>query len=138
MQFMLDAIGAGLAPRIGDRDWKDIWLDSPEYRETREEIDRIKTEALALPAPEKSHESTCKFSMHGASQYLSNPGVTDATPFWVQLTEVVKRNNRALWRMPEYVFSRLFVHAFISLFVSLSFLQLGHGTRDLQYRVFGM
>lgn len=60
MQFMLDAIGAGLAPRIGDRDWKDIWLDSPEYRETREEIDRIKTEALALPAPEKSHESTCK------------------------------------------------------------------------------
>lgn len=69
---MLDAIGAGLAPRIGDRDWKDIWLDSPEYRETREEIDRIKTEALALPAPEKSHESTCKCSMHGASQDMSN------------------------------------------------------------------
>ena len=62
----------------------------------------------------------------------------DATPIWYQLKEVVIRNNRALWRSPQYVFSRLFVHAFISLFVSLSFLQLGHGSNDLQYRVFGV
>lgn len=55
-----------------------------------------------------------------------------------QLRCVVGRNNAKLWRSPDYVFSRLFVHAFISLFVSLSFLQLGHGARDLQYRVFGM
>ena len=27
-EFMLDAIGAGLTPRIGDRDWNDHWLDS--------------------------------------------------------------------------------------------------------------
>lgn len=116
---MLDAIGAGLAPRIGDRDWKDIWLDSPEYHQMREEIDRIKTDALALPAETK------KSTFYAA-------------PFWLQLKEVVIRNNRALWRSPEYVFSRLFVHGFISLFVSLPFLQLGNGTRDLQYRVFGM
>ncbi len=64
--------------------------------------------------------------------------LSDATPFWVQLKEVVGRNNRALWRMPDYVFSRLFVHAFISVWVSLSFLQLGHSLRDLQYRVFGV
>lgn len=63
---------------------------------------------------------------------------TDATPFLHQLRWVVARNTAKLWRSPDYVFSRLFVHAFISLFVSLSFLQLGHGTRDLQYRVFGM
>ena len=54
------------------------------------------------------------------------------------MKEVVLRNNRALWRSPAYVFSRLFVHGFISLFVSLSFLQLGQSFRDLQYRVFGM
>lgn len=54
------------------------------------------------------------------------------------MKEVVKRNNWALWRSPDYVFSRLFVHVFISLFISLSFLQLGHSQRDLQYRVFGM
>ncbi|KAF7795148.1 hypothetical protein EIP86_006296 [Pleurotus ostreatoroseus] len=119
-EFMLDAIGAGLAPRIGDRDWKDIWLDSPEYKQMREELEHIKTDGLSRPASEKHSESTY------------------ATPFWVQLKEVVLRNNRALWRMPDYVFSRLFVHAFISLWVSLSFLQLGHSLRDLQYRVFGI
>jgi len=36
------------------------------------------------------------------------------------------------------VFTRLFVHIFISLFVSLSLLQLGKSLRDLQYRVFGI
>ncbi|RAL63508.1 hypothetical protein DID88_003928 [Monilinia fructigena] len=29
-EWMLDAIGAGQAPRIGDRDWADIFADSPE------------------------------------------------------------------------------------------------------------
>lgn len=62
----------------------------------------------------------------------------DATSFWHQLRYVVERNNQSLWRSPDYVFSRLFVHAFISLWISLSFLQLGNGLRDLQYRTFGM
>jgi len=46
--------------------------------------------------------------------------------------------NVALWRSPDYVFSRLFVHAFFALFISLSFLNLGHSVRDLQYRVFAI
>ena len=41
-EFMLDAIGAGLSPRIGDRDWKDHWLDSDEYRDVLAEIAKIK------------------------------------------------------------------------------------------------
>ncbi|KAI0081165.1 hypothetical protein K474DRAFT_1657026 [Panus rudis PR-1116 ss-1] len=118
-EFMLDAIGAGLSPRIGDRDWADIWRDSPEYKNMIAEIERIKAEGLARPVEQKKI-------------------TTYAAPFWVQLKEVVIRNNRALWRSPEYVWSRLFVHAFISLFVSLSFLQLGHSVRDLQYRVFAI
>ena len=57
---MLDAIGAGLAPRVGDRDWADIWRDSPEYQVMRNEIEAIKQEGLSHPAPERSSESTCK------------------------------------------------------------------------------
>ncbi|CCM03667.1 uncharacterized protein FIBRA_05811 [Fibroporia radiculosa] len=120
-EFMLDAIGAGLAPRIGDRDWKDIWHDSQEYTDMRTEIDRIKRDAQAIPI----QESDKKPSMY-------------ATPFLYQLKVVVTRNNLMLWRSPDYVFSRLFVHGFISLFVSLPFLQLGDSVRDLQYRVFGI
>ena len=39
---MLDAIGAGLTPRVGSRDWADVWRDSPEFREILQEIERIK------------------------------------------------------------------------------------------------
>ncbi|KAI0095244.1 ABC-2 type transporter-domain-containing protein [Irpex rosettiformis] len=119
-EYMLDAIGAGLAPRVGDRDWADIWRDSPEYKVMRQEIEDIKQQGLALPVPEKNSETTY------------------ATPFWVQLKEVVRRNNLALWRSPDYVFTRLFIHAFISVQISLCFLQLGTSSHDLQYRVFGM
>ncbi|KAF9010854.1 ABC-2 type transporter-domain-containing protein [Cyathus striatus] len=119
-EFMLEAIGAGVTPRIGDRDWKDIWLDSPEFQKVTREIDTIKKEALALPVPDKSSTSTY------------------ATSFIYQLRVVVQRNSTALWRSPDYAFSRLFVTGFISLFISLSFLQLGNSSRDLQFRVFGM
>ena len=62
----------------------------------------------------------------------------DATSFLYQLKIVVQRNNMALWRSPEYIFSRLFVSSFVSFFISLSFLQLGNSLRDLQFRVFAM
>ena len=41
-EYMLDTIGAGIAPRIGNRDWKDIWLDSPEFQLVKEEIRELK------------------------------------------------------------------------------------------------
>jgi ATP-binding cassette subfamily G (WHITE) protein 2 (SNQ2) len=63
---------------------------------------------------------------------------TDATSFFFQLRIVVERNTTALWRSPDYAFTRLFVTTFISFFVSLSFLQLGNSVRDLQFRAFGM
>lgn len=62
----------------------------------------------------------------------------DATSILYQLQNVVQRNNTALWRSPDYVFTRLFVHALIPLCISLSFLNLGNSVRDLQYRVFAM
>ncbi|OBZ78638.1 Brefeldin A resistance protein [Grifola frondosa] len=119
-EFMLDAIGAGLSPRIGNRDWKDIWSESSECAQVRAEIERIKYKATAQPLVED--RTTTMY----------------ATPFWHQLQAVVMRNSIKLWRSPDYVFSRLFVHGFISLFISLSFLQLGDSVRDLQYRIFGI
>ncbi|KAF7337580.1 Pleiotropic drug resistance ABC transporter protein [Mycena sanguinolenta] len=119
-EYMLEAIGAGTTPRVGDRDWKDIWLDSAECARVRDEIASIKRQGLAQPEPEKKTESTY------------------ATSFLYQLRIVTARNNLSLWRSPDYLFSRLFVCGFISLFISLSFLQLGTGVRDLQFRVFSI
>ncbi|KAI9507719.1 ABC-2 type transporter-domain-containing protein [Russula earlei] len=118
-EYMLDVIGAGMAPRIGRRDWKDIWLDSPESHLVKEEIRGLKRSAM-----------TCNNKNESASKY--------ATPFLYQLRVVTKRSFVTLWRSPGYVFTRLFLHLSTSLFISLVFLQLGRSQRDLQYRVFSI
>jgi ABC-type multidrug transport system ATPase subunit len=46
-EYMLDAIGAGTSPRIGHHDWKDIWLDSPEFQHVKEEIREVKISATS-------------------------------------------------------------------------------------------
>ena len=120
-EYMLDAIGAGLTPRVGDRDWADIWRDSPEFRETLDEIEYIKSEAIRQQNGENKTSSS-RF----------------ATPFSYQLRVVTKRSFVGLWRSPNYVYTRVFIHAVISLILSLSWLQLGHSVRDLQYRLFAM
>ena len=70
-EYMLEAIGAGVTPRVGDRDWKDIWLDSPEYQIVLKEIAGIKSEALQKPPPDQKKLSTCKFSIYVAF-FLTN------------------------------------------------------------------
>ena len=118
---MLDAIGAGLTPRVGDRDWAELWRESPEFQQTVDEIAKIKTEALKREK-EDNKATSSKF----------------ATPFWYQLRVVTKRSFVKLWRSPNYVYTRIFTHVVISLILSLSYLQLGQSMRDLQYRLFSM
>ena len=120
-EHMLDAIGAGLTPRVGDRDWAELWRESPEFQETIDEIETIKAEAI------KRQSGTDRTS---SSRF--------ATPFWYQLRVVTKRSFVGLWRSPNYVYTRVFIHAAISLILSLSYLQLGQSMRDLQYRLFAM
>ena len=57
---MLEAIGAGVTPRIGNRDWKDIWLDSEEYQKAKDELAKLKAVALAKPQGQAHKMSTCK------------------------------------------------------------------------------
>ena len=111
---MLNTIGAGLAPRIGDRDWANIWHDSPEFRETIKEIEHIKATSLKKPIEEKTN--VLRYSM----------------PFLFQMKIVAERSFVTLRRSPNYIYTRLFIHIIIMLIVSLSFLQLGTSTRDLQ------
>jgi ABC-type multidrug transport system ATPase subunit len=59
-EYMLEAIGAGITPRIGDRDWKDIWVDSPEFARTKVEIEEIKREALARDQSSNTKRSICE------------------------------------------------------------------------------
>ena len=58
---MLEAIGAGVTPRVGNRDWKDIWLESPELTKVNEEIAMIKKVALLEEESDHKSMSICTF-----------------------------------------------------------------------------
>jgi len=59
-----------------------------------------------------------------------------STPFLYQMRTVAERAFVSLWRSPNYIYTRLFIHVVISLIVSLCYLQLGTSARDLQSRIF--
>ena len=46
VEYMLEAIGAGVMPSVGNQDWKDTWLRSREFINMKEEIAMIKKMTL--------------------------------------------------------------------------------------------
>ena len=75
---------------------------------------------------------------HFNKDYWKNKVSRYSTPFLFQMKTVAKRSFTTLWRSPNYVYTRLFIHVVISLVVSLSFLRLGNSARDLRSHVFAM
>ncbi len=118
-EWMLDAIGAGQAPRIGDRDWGDRWRSSPELANIKKEIVKMKSQRM---------------------QEVGSNVKTDekeyATPLWHQIKMVNRRTHLSFWRSPNYGFTRLFNHVAIALLTGLAYLQLDDSRSSLQYRVF--
>ncbi|KAK8029717.1 bmr1-like protein [Apiospora rasikravindrae] len=116
-EFMLEAVGAGSAPRIGDRDWADIWRDSPELANVKDTISQLKEERKGQqidPAMQREY----------------------ASPLWHQLKVVIRRTNLSFWRSPNYLFTRLFNHVAIAVLTGLVFLNLDDSRSSLQYKVF--
>ncbi|KAL7416336.1 putative ATP-binding cassette transporter [Mrakia frigida] len=120
-EFMLEAIGAGSAKRMGGGDWGEKWRNSPELAEIKKDIAALDAEALSKPE-EVDPEASREYS----------------TPFLFQLKTIVARTLKGFWRMPDYGYTRLFSHLSISLITSLTFLNLGSSVQDLQYRVFAI
>src|SRR5271156_214522 len=83
-EFMLEAVGAGSRPRVGDRDWSDIWNDSPEFAGVKREIIQLKEERKATELDYTA----------GKGEY--------ATPLLYQIKVVLKRMNITFWRSPNY------------------------------------
>lgn len=118
-EWMLDAIGAGQAPRLGQRDWADVFAESPELASIKARIGEIKTQRKS----------------EGGSVVRVDEREY-ATPILHQLKIVQKRTNLSFWRTPNYGLTRLFIHVVIALFTGLMFIQLDDSRSSLQYRVF--
>ncbi|KAI6382872.1 hypothetical protein MCOR25_000388 [Pyricularia grisea] len=121
-EYMLEAVGAGSAPRVGDRDWADLWEESPEHANVKDTISQLKEERKADVA---NADNTAL-----EKEY--------ASPLSHQLKVACHRTNLALWRSPNYLFTRLFNHVVIALVTGLTYLQLDNSRSSLQYKVFVM
>ncbi|PSS03505.1 ABC-2 type transporter-domain-containing protein [Coniella lustricola] len=118
-EFMLEAIGAGSSPRIGNRDWADIWQDSAELANVKDTISQLKEtrksdEVATDPALKREY----------------------ASPLFHQLKVVCRRTNLSFWRSPNYLFTRLFNHIVIALITGLTYLNLDESRASLQYKIF--
>ena len=71
-EFMLEAIGAGVTPRIGSRDWKDIWLESPEHEQVKAEIATIKRDASLVTNEDQKEFNTCECPLLDTTQAFHN------------------------------------------------------------------
>lgn len=118
-EFMLEAVGAGSSPRIGDRDWADIWEDSPELANVKDKILQFKEERKA------AGQQVDTSLQHEYASTLSH-----------QLKIVIKRTNLSFWRSPNYLFTRIFNHLVIAIITGLTFLNLDHSRASLQYKIF--
>ena len=118
-EWVLDVIGAGQSPRIGDRDWGEIWTDSPELAVTKIEINKLKDQRLQEAGTDRNMDQ---------KEY--------ASPLWYQIRVVVRRTNLSYWRSPDYGFTRFFNAFSIALITGLTYLNLNDSRSSLQYRVF--
>lgn len=118
-EYMLDAIGAGQAARVGDRDWAEIFADSPELANIKDRISQMKTKRLSE-----------------VGSNIKTDQKEYATPILHQLKTVQKRTNLAFWRSPNYGFTRLFNHVIIAIITGLAYLNLDDSRASLQFRVF--
>lgn len=120
-EFMLEAVGAGSTPRVGNRDWADIWNDSPELANVKDTISQFK---------ESRKEAAAQTDLSLQREY--------ASPLRHQLSVVVRRTNISFWRSPNYLFTRLFNHVVIGILTGLTYLQLDDSRSSLQNKVFVM
>lgn len=114
-EHMIDVVSGTLSQ---GRDWNKVWLDSPEYTRTTEELDRIISDAAA-----------------------KEPGTKDdghefAMPLWEQTKLVTQRMNVSIWRNTDYINNKLALHIGSALFNGFSFWKIGSSVADLQLRLF--
>jgi ATP-binding cassette subfamily G (WHITE) protein 2 (SNQ2) len=116
-EHMIDVVSGKLA---AGKDWHQIWLESPEHKNTVEELDRIITTAAAAPPGS------------------GDDGYEFATSLWTQIKIVTGRMNTSLYRNTDYINNKIALHIGLALFVGFSFWNVGDSIGDLQLDLFAV
>ncbi|KFY24084.1 hypothetical protein V491_02293 [Pseudogymnoascus sp. VKM F-3775] len=117
-EWMLDTIGAGLSPALGDLDWAERWRTSSDFSDVKDKIASLKiaeTKEAGLTAIDET-------------EY--------ATPLIHQIRVVSSRAHLDFFRSPNYGFTRLSIHLIVALITGFTYFQLSDSRSSLQSRVF--
>ncbi|KAK7677292.1 hypothetical protein QCA50_019718 [Cerrena zonata] len=123
-EYILEAIGAG-ATAVVDRDWFQIWQDSPENAENMRVLEQLLEDS----------------SKNGNADSLSKEEIKQllkpyATPVYYQFWHVLYRNALMFWRNPEYLVSKLGLMTVAGLFIGFTFFGLKHSVTGMQNGMF--
>ncbi|KAM0309735.1 hypothetical protein ACHAO8_008783 [Botrytis cinerea] len=116
-EHMIDVV-TGLGNSGKDRDWNQIWLQSPEHEKLSQKLDAMVSEAAARPV-----EDTVDGYEFAASQ-------------WTQTKLVTHRMNVSLFRNIEYLNNKFAMHVSLALLNGFSFWMIGDHLSDLQRNLF--
>jgi ABC-type multidrug transport system ATPase subunit/ABC-type multidrug transport system permease subunit len=118
-EYVLEAIGAGVGGHT-DKDWVQIWRNSPEAGEVKREVEAIKSGKSAATNVPKHEEGE-------AREFAQNR--------WYQLKQLYVRFNIIFWRNPSYNVGRIMQSLLVGLVVGFSFWKIGNSVSDMNMRV---
>jgi len=123
-EWMLEVIGAAPGSHT-DLDWFDIWRKSLEYTEVKNELSRLKE-----VRPIEKTQSAVKRDKASFNAF--------AAPFWLQYLEVQKRVFQQYWRTPSYIYAKVALCLFSSLFIGFVFFHSPLTQQGLQNQMFAI
>ncbi|KAF3168493.1 hypothetical protein TWF225_011796 [Orbilia oligospora] len=121
-EYMLEVIGAAPGTH-SEIDWPSVWKLSPEYREIRLELARLRD-------PVGSPSAVADEVISGAQQF--------AAPFTAQLFLVLKRVFEQYWRTPSYIYSKMLLAVGCSMLIGFSFFMSENTMQGLNNQMFGV
>jgi len=116
-EFMIDVVTGGIEA-VKDKDWHQIWLESPEQHAMTTELDRMIENAASKPPGTVS--DGYEFSM----------------PLWEQTKIVTQRMNVALFRNTNYVNNKFSLHIISALLNGFSFWRPNSSVTALNLKMF--
>ncbi|KIY44860.1 pleiotropic drug resistance ABC transporter [Fistulina hepatica ATCC 64428] len=118
-EYMLDVIGAGAAAR-STQDWPALWRAAPEAHSATEEISQIID--------------------HGrdGSEVTTVLRHEFATPWILQLKELLRRDLIYHWRDPAYTFGKTMLNILAGLFVGFTFFQTDDSQQGVQSKIMSL
>lgn len=123
-EWMLEVIGAAPGSHT-DKDWHEVWRNSPEYQVVHQELDRMKAELPKITQPAVTIGDKASYREFAA-------------PFWAQFIEVTRRVFEQYWRTPSYIYAKAFLCTLSSLFIGFSFYNSKNSQQGLQDQLFSI